>query len=238
MKARLKNTGELITVLIMVLVLLAGCPGRKDSISGTTKPASADKLIDPTAPALGPEKAKAVIVEFVDFQCPACAQGSAIVETVRQKAPEEIRVVWMDRPLSEIQRDGISFHPYAELAHEAAAEAQAQGKFWEMKKWIFDHQREMFARERPKNQDRLDDQLSEIAGQLVAGGEQVGLDPAQLKAALADHRHRAAVEKRLAMAKALGINGTPTIFVNGQEIETYDGLTAAVEKALGRPLGK
>jgi protein-disulfide isomerase len=168
------------------------------------------KLIDPTAAVNGPANAKVTLVVFSDFQCPACARMSDNLETFRKAHEKDVRVVFMDFPLS--------FHVFSMTAHEAAAEALVQGKFWELEQWIFKNQGTLFAQSR--DEAKRDLSLAAVRDALIKAAGDLGMDKTKLRAALDDHRHQAAVQKRKEMGQKLGVNGTPTVFVNGVEVDS------------------
>jgi len=191
-----------------------------------------DKLIEPDAPSLGPEDAPVVIVEFTDFQCSYCSQISRRLETIREAHPDRIRIVFMDRPLVEPINDGFPFHPFAMIAHEAAAEALVQGKFWEMKRYIFNNQGVLFRLPRPLNQTEWSRQLMGIQVRLVAAAGGMGMDKEKMEQALTDHRHREKIMERVKKAQAMGIDSTPTIYVNGKDMGANLRLIRAEVKKL------
>src|SRR3979409_1657782 len=82
---------------------------------------------------LGPADAPVTLVEYGDYQCPACGAAHLMVKVILKRLGAKLLFVFRNMPLSEI-------HPYAELAAEAAEAAAAQGKFWEMHDWIYEHQ--------------------------------------------------------------------------------------------------
>lgn len=86
--------------------------------------------ITSTDPAEGPADAKVTLVEFSDFQCPACISAYPAVKQVLQAYPNQIRFVFKQFPLTNI-------HPYAQKAAEASLCANAQGKFWEWHDKVF-----------------------------------------------------------------------------------------------------
>lgn len=86
--------------------------------------------IDSTDPAEGPADAKVTLVEFSDFQCPACISAYPVVKQVLAAYPNQIRFVFKEFPLNQI-------HPYAQKAAEASLCANAQGKFWEFHDKVF-----------------------------------------------------------------------------------------------------
>ena len=164
-------------------------------------------------PPRGDAGARVVILLFSDFECPYCAGVEPVLTQVRQAFPKDVQVVFKHSPLP--------IHPRAPLAHEAAVEAGRQGRFWEMHDLLF------------ANQGRLDEpQLVDYAGRL-------GLDLTAFRAALADRRHRAVVDRDVTEARALGVTGTPTLFINGQRlvgVPPLPQLNAFIKSVLsGRP---
>ena len=143
-------------------------------------------------PPRGTPAARVVILLFSDFECSYCARVEPVLLEVRKTFEADVQVVFKHNPLP--------IHPHAPLAHEAAVEAARQGRFWEMHDLLF------------ANQPRFD------LPQLVGYAEKLGLDMAAFQAALADHRHKAAVDRDVAEAQALGITGTPTLYVNGRKM--------------------
>jgi protein-disulfide isomerase len=140
----------------------------------------------------GPDDALVTIVVWGDFQCPFCAKMAPILDQVRAKYPKEVRVVYRHLPMA--------FHKKAALGAEAAVAAAEQGKFWAFHDAVwagFGHL------------DRAD--LENFA--LIAG-----LDMPKFRAALDDRRHHDLVLAEGAAALALGIDGTPTSFINGKPL--------------------
>jgi len=133
------------------------------------------------------------VVEWSDFQCPYCASNAPNLARLRREYGDKVRLVFRHLPLPG--------HPDAQLAAEAAVAAAAQGKFWEM------HDRLFVARDAMGRAD-----LEKMAAD-------IGLDLAEFRAALDERRYRDAVADDAAAAAALGINGTPTLFLNGQPLE-------------------
>ena len=164
-------------------------------------------------PPRGNPSARITILLFSDFECPYCARAEPVLEEVRKTFQTDVQVVFKHNPLP--------IHPRAPLAHEAAVEAGRQGRFWEMHDLLFANQRQL---ELP---------------QLVSYAEKLGLDAAAFRKALDGRIHRSVVERDAAEARALGVNGTPTLFVAGQRlvgVPSAPQLTALVRSILsGRP---
>lgn len=159
----------------------------------------------------GPDDALVTIVAWGDFQCPFCAKMAPVLEHVRQKYGAAVRVVY--------RHYAIASHRQAQLAAEASVAAAQQGKFWAF-------------------HDQIYAQPGRLArAELEQFAAAAGLDLARFRAALDDRRHRDAVFAESAAAEALGVDGTPTIFVNGHPISgTRDraALEAIVESHLAR----
>lgn len=139
--------------------------------------------------AAGPEDAKITIVAFSDFQCPYCAQGRRLIDDLERLYPNQVRVVFRDFPLSQ--------HPRARAAARAAFCAGEQGKFWPYHDKLFD------------NQQALAD------ADLTRHAQELGLSMDAYNACLTSERPAAAVSAHEAAGMALGVQGTPSLFVNG-----------------------
>jgi len=141
---------------------------------------------------LGPDDALVTLIEWSDFQCPYCARSAPVVAAVHKKYGDQVRIVFRHYPMA--------FHRDAQLAAEAGVAASVQGKFWEYQDQVWAH----FG-----NLSRAD---------LESYASAVRLDMAKFKAALDEHRYRNVVMAEAAAAEALGVGGTPTMFLNGQPI--------------------
>ena len=160
-------------------------------------------------PSRGDANAPVTIVEFTDFQCPACAAMHPVLEEVLKSYGNKVRFVVRDFPLNQ--------HENARKAAEAANAANAQGKFFEYIGVLF------------KNQKALDvPSLKKYASEL-------GLDRARFDAALDRGVYSAEVTKDISDGEVYGVGSTPTIFVNGVQLRILnaDGLRAAIDRAAG-----
>jgi len=162
-------------------------------------------------PARGEATAPVTIVEFTDFQCPACAAMHPVLEEVLKSYGNRVRFVVRDFPLNQ--------HEWARKAAEAANAANAQGKFFEYIAVLF------------KNQKALD------VPNLKKYATQVGLDRARFDAALDRGVYAAEVQKDVEDGEIYGVGSTPTIFVNGVQLRilSAEGLKAAIDNAASAP---
>lgn len=183
-----------------------------------TTPAGPVEVDTEGAYSVGQADAPVVVVEFTDFQCPFCSRH--FLETYPLIKADyvdtgKVRYVFMDFPLSNI-------HPQAQLASEAARCAGDQGAYVEMHDILFSRQGEW------------NGQAS--AGDIFAGYvAELDLDTETFNACLDSRQHEAAVLADLEKGAALGVNGTPAFFVNGNFIsgaQPYEVFQQAIESAL------
>lgn len=162
-------------------------------------------------PSKGSANATVTLVEFADFQCPHCKEGSEIADKVMKKYSDKMRIVYRHMPINP---SGISRKVAA-----ASICADQQGKFWEYHDLAF------------KNQEKLDD-TSPLKLSI-----ELKLDEEKMKACLADPKTSEALTASETEGRNLGVNGTPAFFVNGQpfrpQLDMEKELIAAVESALG-----
>ena len=144
-------------------------------------------------PFLGPPKAPVTIVVFDDYQCSACAVLEQILKDVLQIYPEEVKLVVKHFPNAN--------HSISTEAAIAARAAHAQGKFWEFHRALFE------------NQSLLDKATIE------AIARQLDLDMNKFNQDLRSQDIKAMVDRDLGEGRQLGINVTPTVFINGKYLE-------------------
>ena len=149
------------------------------------------------------------IVEFSDFACPYCSKMVPVIDDLLKAYPGQVQVIVKDFPLP--------IHPGSELAHEACLAAKAQGKYWEMYHLLYADQRHL---------EKSD---------LLADARHLHLDVPRFQRALDSHEYRSAVRDSVAEGRALGVNATPTFFLNGEKlsgVQSFDFLKGQVQAAL------
>jgi len=173
---------------------------REAGVSVTIHPPESPVMTIPVGddPVWGPPAASVTIVEFADFECPACKDSLPVLRQLRDLYKDQVRLVYRDFPLSS--------HPQARPAAEAAHCAYEQGKFWAYHDALFAQAPDLKASDYVTLADRL------------------GLNPAEFTACLAGTRPKAAVARDLADAQGLGLSGTPTFFVNGRYLSGFQSL--------------
>lgn len=144
---------------------------------------------------LGDPDAPVPVLEYADMECPYCGAARAELEALVAGNPELVKLVYRHFPLTTI-------HPHAEVAAEAAEAAGAQGRFWEMHDLIFTNQRHL---EYPD---------------LLVYAEEVSIDVERFDREMRARRYASEVKKDFRRGVLDGVNGTPTIFLNGVR---YDG---------------
>ncbi len=141
-------------------------------------------------PTRGAVMARVTIVEFSDFQCPHCGAAHPILRQLLREFEGEVRVVFRNYPLPG--------HPRAVPAARAAVAAGNQDKFWEMADLIFEHQ------------DTLEDSdIDRFATEL-------GLDMERFHTDVAAPETQARIDADHDAGHELGVEGTPTFFINGR----------------------
>lgn len=162
-------------------------------------------------PSRGDANAAVTIIEFTDFQCSACGAMYPVMEDFLKSYGNRVHFVIRNFPLTSV-------HPNALRAAEAAAAANAQGKFWEYIDILF------------KNQSALD------ADSLKKYATQAGLDRKRFDAEFDSGKYDAEIRRDIEDGELYGVEATPTIFINGRLLTevSAEGLRAAVEKAFKR----
>lgn len=167
-----------------------------------------------TATFKGPADAPVTLVEFSDFQCPACRGFNPVLEQLLEAYPEDVRVAFLQLPLRQI-------HPQAQGAAEASLCARDQGKFWELHDALFADQRNLGV-----------DGLKSTA-------REIGLDGETFDECLDSNRYADVVQQDVDQAARLGASGTPSVFVNGRPVSpgrvpTFEQLEGLLLDELGR----
>lgn len=160
------------------------------------------------SPFKGPADAPVVIVEYTDFQCPYCARLGSTLDQMMQLYPGKIKIVYKSFPLNN--------HKYAWKAATAAVAANEKGKFWEFYKLLFD------------NYNRINDaKLMEIRKLL-------GFGTPDFEALMNSAKIRTRVFEDREEGIRLGVNGTPTVFINGKQLKNKrpEGFKEAIEREL------
>ncbi len=144
-------------------------------------------------PAKGPENAPITLVEFSDFHCPFCKKLAPVFSELMTAHKGKIRQVWRHYPLN--------IHPRAGIVHLASECAHEQGKFWEFHEILM----------APKKVSDNQEGLKTIAKRL-------GLNMSQFEGCLESDKYKEQIEMDIIAGRKSGVQGTPTIFINGKRI--------------------
>lgn len=142
-----------------------------------------------SVPFTGPKDAKVVLVEFGDFECPYCAQAHQVVKELRQLYPNRLRVEYRHFPLEQ--------HTRAKPAAIASQCAHEQGMFWRYHDYLYENP-----------QDLSDADFNKY-------GQKLKLDMPRFKNCLSGKGAASAVSRDSSIARKLGVDGTPSIYING-----------------------
>ena len=167
------------------------------------------------SPAKGPKSAPLTVVVFSDFQCPFCQRVEPTLTQMEKEYEGKIRMIWKNYPLP--------FHQNAMPAAEAALAAEAQGKFWPMHDKLFANNT---ALDRPN---------------LEKYAQELGLNMAKFKADLDSGKFKSVIEAESKEGSALGVTGTPAVFINGRKISgayPFDTFKKIADEELAKKTSK
>jgi len=162
------------------------------------------------APLKGKADAPVTIAIFDDFECPYCSRAVELLDELVARYPEQVRVVFKNFPLK--------MHKYSQEAALAALAAQRQGKFWTLHDLLFAYY------------DQLNSQkIEELA-------TEAGLDMVRFNQDRSDPQLQENLAASLAEGKAIGVQGTPTLFINGRKVQrrTFSAMSRMIDEELVR----
>jgi len=162
-------------------------------------------------PTRGPADAPVTLIEFSEYQCPFCARVNPTLKQLEQKYGNKVRFVFKDFPLPN--------HQQAPKAAEAAHCAGDQGKYWELHDVLFNKQQEL-----------QPDDLKRHALEL-------GLNTAAFNECLDTSKYGERVRDGVSAGSLLGVNSTPTIFINGRRLsgaQPYEVFVSVIDEELAR----
>jgi len=150
----------------------------------------------------GNKDSKVVLIEYGDFQCPACASAHPGLKTLAEQYKGQLAFVYRNFPLS-------ANHPNARASSAVAEAAGLQGKYWEMHDYLYE------------NQSAWSDLQGNIrTDTFTRYAEILGLDTAKFTTDLASESISQKISFDQALGKKTGVNSTPTFYLNGVEVES------------------
>jgi len=196
-----------VVVVVLLATFASDTPGEGENT--LTAPVTSDEHMK------GNPDATITLVEYSDFQCPACSSAYPIVKQLSETFPDELRVVYRHYPLRSI-------HPQAQLAAQASEAAAMQGKFWDMHDALFNTQTTW------ANSPDAETFFAQLA-------ESIGLDVDQFKTDMNSKDALAAVNEDAKSGNSANIPGTPTFFLQGNYIQnpgTLDGFKILIDEKI------
>jgi protein-disulfide isomerase len=152
----------------------------------------------------GAAASSVVVVEYFDFECPACAAYAPVVDQLVDEYGERVTFVARNFPLAQ-HTNGVA----AALAAEAAA---AQGRYWEMHDLLFARQKEWSGKP------------AATPEAFEAYALELGLDMDRFRADVANPQTRARIERDFTDGQRIGVNSTPTFFLNGVKLRNPNSI--------------
>lgn len=216
---RMKRNKNLkrIGLWVGVFVVLAGMVwGLAKMASGpvTDSGSSLTKGVTSSDHLYGKAGAKVTLVEYSDFQCPACAQFYPVIKSVEQKFGNDIEFVYRYYPLPS--------HDKSQIAARAAEAAAIQGKFWEMHDKLFEGQ---------NSWSSAADPVAIFTDYAVS----LGINKDKFLSDMNSSSTKARIERDIQSGTDSGVDATPTFFLNGKKItnlQTYGDLESDVAGAV------
>lgn len=168
----------------------------------------------------GPIKPRVTIEEFADFQCPTCGKLHPKLKEMEAKYGSNITIVFREYPMPKLHANALD-------AARAAEAAGLQGGFWDMHDFIFE------------SQETWSD-WKEVRSLFGRQAGLMGFDPERLLRDMDSPEVQKRIAADMERGDSLGINGTPSIFLNGhsvalQDLERLDDLIAATLGQSGKP---
>lgn len=182
--------------------------GTKDSSSTTTQSSLSNNVI-------GKNSKKVTLVEYGDFQCPACGQYHPIIKQLISEYQNDIQFQFRNFPLQQI-------HPNARAASRAAEAAAKQNKYWEMHDLLYEQQSGW--------------ESSSSTKTIFEGyAKQLGLNVQKFSTDFASEAVNKTINADYEEGNKQGVTGTPTFFLQGKKIEnpqTLDAFKKLIDQAI------
>lgn len=205
--------------IITILIIVGGALlfGSKSSGNGTNSSGpTVDKklLINSKSHTLGPQNAKVTVVEFGDYQCPACGTAYPMTKQILNAYNGRILFVFRNFPLPQ--------HQNAQISAEAAEAAGKQGKFWEMHDLLYQNQTQWGESTNPMDY-------------FLKYAQELKLDSNSFKKDVQNNSFQDVIQQDMNDGNAANVNATPTFFINGEQFTqdaTYDNVKQVIDGKL------
>lgn len=215
-KALYKKVGIVVGVILVVVISIFGL------IQLANSPTSVNSGINVPPPnkndiSEGNPKAKVTLIEYADFQCPACGAYHPLVNQLLTDFNGQIYYVYRMFPLTNI-------HQNAFVSAQAGYAAWKQGKFFQMDDYLYNGQASW-------------ESLSDPKPTFIDYAKKLNLDINKFETDMNSDASKNYVQDSENQALSLGINATPTFFVNGVQIQnpaSYDQFKQIIQNALNK----
>lgn len=198
----------LATVLILVVGVAVVSKTTTNS-NAPAKPVDSSLLIRSDSNKMAGATSKVTVVEFGDYQCPACGAVHPLVKQVVDANKDNLTFVFRNFPLSQ--------HANAQIAAEAAEAAGAQGKYWEMHDKLYSSQADWSDSKNPLDL-------------FVGYAKDLGLDTTKLKQEVSDKKYSAKITADSDDGNRLGVDATPTFYIDGVKFSgDYSNFKSQIE---------
>ena len=183
----------IIVLVIAGLVMLVSAPSSPSSEAANVAPVSEKDI------SKGNPKAKVTLIEYADFQCPACAAYHSVITQLQTQYQDKMFYVYRMFPLTNI-------HPNAKISAQAAYASHKQNKFFEMDDLLYEGQKDW-------------ENESDPRGIFIDYAKKLKLDAKKFQDDMNSDEAKKYVEAAENQALAEGINQTPTFILNGVKIK-------------------
>lgn len=191
--------------LVLTIILIGGLFGVWKITSKSTETKPIDFTLTKNDRTKGNKESKVILIEYSDFQCPACKAYFPLVKQIADTFKDKIAIVYRHFPLPQ--------HQNAQKAAYAAEAAGAQGKFWDMHDLLF------------KNQENWADK-SNADEILLSYAKELKLDEEQFKKDKESKAIKEKVNADLSSGQEAQVNSTPSFFLNGEKLDNPQNFEA------------
>lgn len=215
----MKNETKLFLGIIVgtVVVIAAGILLLSKSGTASTEKADPTLLVRADSERISTASATVTLVEFGDFECPACAAYHPIVKKIMADFAGNLTLVFRNFPLDSI-------HKNAHIAAQAAEAAGKQGKYWEMYNWLYEHGPDWTQSNAPMDV-------------FAAQAKTMGLDVEKFRKDTDSDEVKNFITRDINDSNSLGVNATPTFYLDGVKLEnpaTIDEFESLVRSEIAK----
>lgn len=217
MTRKLKHIFSMRNLIILLALFVIATIASYGYLNNKKATAPVDVVVTSADHYTGPVDSKNVLIEYGDFQCPACAAYHPVVKKVTSENVANLKFVFKNFPLISIHRNAMT----GAVAAEAAAK---QNKYWEMHDALYENQKAW--------SEGLDAKT-----QIMIIAASIGIDTDKLAADMQDEAVIAKVQSDLKEATALGLQSTPSFVLNGKRLDTssvtsFEAFETLIKKSL------